>query len=162
MPSVSDLLHPREQTTTAPGSVLDFMRLLWAMAHELERMSSRMETELGVTARQRLVIRLVGRYPGISAGALAESLHLDPSSLTPVLDRLVRRELVERRDDPLDGRRTLYGLTAKGRELDVPTEHTAEDCVDRALTGLGASKIAAAREVLVAITEQLREDAGAR
>src|ERR1043166_5479874 len=47
--------------------VLDFMRLLWTIEHGLQRMSKRMENVLGITGPQRLVLRVVGRYPDISA-----------------------------------------------------------------------------------------------
>ncbi len=52
------------------GAALDFMRLLWAMDHDLQRRSKRMEVELGVTGLQRIVIRLIGRFPGVTAGRL--------------------------------------------------------------------------------------------
>ena len=51
--------------------VLDFMRLLWSVEHGLERMSKRMGNELGITGPQRLVLRIVGQFPDISAGDLA-------------------------------------------------------------------------------------------
>jgi hypothetical protein len=56
----------------ALGSTLDFMRLLWAMDHGLQRRSKRMEVEIGVTGMQRVVIRLIGRFPNVTAGRLAE------------------------------------------------------------------------------------------
>ena len=48
----------------------------------------RMEQRSGVTGPQRLVLRVVGLFPGISAGALARLLHVHPSTLTGVLHRL--------------------------------------------------------------------------
>ena len=66
------------------------MRLLWAVDHGLQRRSKRMAATLGVTGPQRLVIRIVGRFPGISAGRLASILHLHPSTLTGILRRLER------------------------------------------------------------------------
>src|SRR5689334_23622938 len=45
--------------------VLDFMRLLWSIEHGLQRMSKRMENEIGITGPQRLVLRVVGQYPGL-------------------------------------------------------------------------------------------------
>jgi MarR family transcriptional regulator, organic hydroperoxide resistance regulator len=55
----------------AMGPVLEFMRVAWALDHALQKMSKHMETALGITAPQRLVIRLLGRFPGMSAGLLA-------------------------------------------------------------------------------------------
>jgi DNA-binding MarR family transcriptional regulator len=66
------------------------MQLLWAVVHELEITSKRMTGEIGVTGPQRLVLRVVGLFPGLSAGELATILHLHPSTLTGVLQRLVQ------------------------------------------------------------------------
>ena len=54
------------------GAVLDFMRLLWAVDHSLQSASKRMEAAFGITGPQRLVVRIVGRFPGIAAGRVAE------------------------------------------------------------------------------------------
>ena len=73
------------------GPVLDFMRLLWSIEHSLQRMSKRMEADLGITGPQRLVLRVVGQFPGLSAGELARIVRLHPSTITGILQRLVRR-----------------------------------------------------------------------
>lgn len=70
------------------GETLAFMQLLWAVTHGLESTSKRMHAQLGVTGPQRLVLRIVGHHGRISAGALADVLHIHPSSLTGMLQRL--------------------------------------------------------------------------
>ena len=65
-----------------------------------------MESELGITGPQRLVLRVVGRFPGLSAGELAHIVRLHPSTITGILQRLVARKLIERERDPSDNRRT--------------------------------------------------------
>src|ERR1700688_4316745 len=59
--------------------VLDFLRLLWSIEHGLQRLSKRMEAELGITGPQRLVLRLVGQFPGLPAGDLAGIARPPPS-----------------------------------------------------------------------------------
>lgn len=139
----------------ALGEVLDFLRLMWAVDHALSRTSRAMEVALGVTAQQRLVIRIIGRFPGIPAGHVARLLHIHPGTLTGILRRVERRGLVSRRSDPHDGRRTLLGLTEKGRLLDVETAGTVEAAVQRALESTSAERIEGARELLRAIAEHL-------
>src|SRR5438034_2717248 len=90
--------------------VLDFMRLLWAIEHGLQRLSKRMEGELGITGPQRLVLRVVGQFPGLSAGELAHIVRLHPSTITGILQRLVARGLLERQRDPADTRRVRLRL----------------------------------------------------
>src|SRR5258708_19624445 len=95
--------------------VLDFMRLLWSIQHGLQRMSKRMEGELGITGPQRLVLRVVGRFPGLSAGELAHIVRLHPSTITGILQRLVARGLLERTRDPGDSPRARLRLRPGAR-----------------------------------------------
>ena len=113
----------------------------------------------GLTGPQRLVVRIVGRFPGIAAGRVAGILHVHPSTLTGILKRLEARGMLQRRPDPRDARRALFVLTAKGRKLDIIRTGTVEQAVRRVLAK-DAAKVAAAQEVLAALTEEL--DAGLR
>ncbi len=138
------------------GPVLGFMRFLWALDHGLVRASKSMKAQLGITGPQRLVIRLVGRHPGISAGELAGVLHLHPSTLTGVLKRLVSRGILQRGQDVSDARRALFRLTARGRRIDTQKAGTAEAAVRRALSKLRPRDVAAAERVLAAIAGELK------
>jgi DNA-binding MarR family transcriptional regulator len=137
------------------GEVLEFMRLLWAVDHGLQSTSKRMESTLGITGPQRLVLRLVGRFPGITAGSLAQILHVHPSTLTGVLKRLEKRSLLERKSDPLDGRKALFALTEAGRALDIPSTGTVEAAVQRALAKMTRARIVHTQDVLTALAEEL-------
>src|SRR5689334_21072015 len=117
------------------------MRVLWAVDHGLQSVSKRMEAKLGVTGPQRLVIRIVGRNPGIAAGRLADIMHVHPSTLTGILARLTDRELLTRKADPGDARRALFTLTAKGKTVDTQRTGTVEAAVRRALGKLPEAKV---------------------
>jgi MarR family transcriptional regulator, organic hydroperoxide resistance regulator len=137
------------------GDVLDFMRRLWAVSHLLQASSKRMHARSGITGPQRLVLRLVGRFPGISAGRLASLLFVHPSTLTGVLQRLHRRKLVSRRVDPRDSRRALFGLTDQGREIEGLQRGTVESAINRALTRVSTEDRLAAERLLDAIRSEL-------
>lgn len=130
------------------GRVLEFLRALWALEHAIERASKRMEATLGITARQRILIRVVGRYPGIPAGRLARLLHVDPGTLSAIVRRLEARRIVERVPDPRDGRRVTLGLTGRGRGLDRPSEGTLEHAVEAVLDASPPEEIEAATRLL--------------
>jgi len=138
------------------GEELEFLRLLWAVGHHLNSTSKQMEASLGVTGPQRLVLRLVGQFPGITATRLARILHLNSSTLTGVLKRLEQRGYVERQEDPRDARRALVSLTEAGRALDVATAGTVEAAVQRLLLRVPEEHLAATRELLTALAEELR------
>jgi DNA-binding MarR family transcriptional regulator len=99
-----------EEEEVRLGKVLDFMRLLWSVDHGLQSLSKRMDARLGVTGPQRLVIRIVGRFPGISPGEIADILKVHKSTLTGVLQRLEERGLIERKASPEDRRRALLKM----------------------------------------------------
>lgn len=150
---------PARQGPARPlGPILDFMRLLWAIDHGLETASKRMEARLGVTGRQRLVILIVGRFPGISAGEIAEILRVHPSTLTGVFRRLEKRQLIARHNDPADARRALFTLLDGGRHIDGVRRGTIQAAVQRALAGVPERRVAAARSILDAVFLELMRD----
>ncbi len=149
-----------EQGAGAPGSLslgptLDFLRVLWALDHALQRRSKRMARELGLTGPQRLVLRIVGRFPGIPAGELATLLSLHPSTLTGILQRLEARGWIRRRPHPRDRRRVLVGLTASGRALTGDEPHGIENAVERLRASTAPGELGAAERVLRALTQAL-------
>lgn len=146
---------PELESLPALTGVLGLMRLIWEVDQKLQRTSSRMERAIGVTGLERFVIRIVGKFPGISAGHLARLLHVYPSTLSGVLQRLEQRNLIRRRADARDGRRTLLGLTERGHLLDVDTDGTVEAAVGRVFETTAPAKLAAAREVLASLATWL-------
>jgi DNA-binding MarR family transcriptional regulator len=134
---------------------LKFMQKLWQLNHALEKLSSRTEATLGVTAQQRMIIRCVGKYPGMTAGQLATLLHLDPGTISAAVRRLEQKRLVERRRDDRDRRRVTLGLTARGRSLDRPAAGTVEHAVETLLRTTDAGALVTTREVLDALARLL-------
>jgi DNA-binding MarR family transcriptional regulator len=135
--------------------VLDFMRLLWAVEHRLERTSKRMAGQLGVTGPQRLVLRIVERYPDISAGALANFAQLHPSTLTGILQRLEEKRLLHRQVDPEDSRRALLRIRDRARPLTAPVPGTVEEAITEVFRNLPKTTVRHAREVLAALAAAL-------
>jgi DNA-binding MarR family transcriptional regulator len=137
------------------GPVLDFMRLVWALDHALQKASKRMKASTGLTGPQRLVIRIVSRFPGITPGQLARLLHLDPGTVTGVVMRLERQGLLRRRRDPNDRRRTFLGATEKGQRLADAKGRTIEAAVERVLSRATPTSVRAAGDLLTALAAAL-------
>lgn len=134
---------------------LDFLQHLWELNHAMERTSEQMERALGVTAQQRLLIRCLGKYPGVTGSQLALLLHLDRGTVSTSLQRLERKGLISKRRDPRDGRRVALGLTPKGRELDQPAPGTVEHAVTQLLAQLGRGQIDSVKGVLRQLSADL-------
>jgi MarR family transcriptional regulator, organic hydroperoxide resistance regulator len=145
---------------TSPGELnppLGFLRLLWQIHHGLQSASKRMERDLGVTGPQRLVVRLLGSSPGMTAGELSELLHLDPGTMSGVVQRLLRERLIRRAADPHDRRRFLLALTSQGRSLSSRREGTVEERVETALATLEPEARACAEVALSKLAVALLE-----
>jgi DNA-binding MarR family transcriptional regulator len=147
-----------DETNSLPD-VLQFMQLLWAVVHGLERVSKRMTGDIGVTGPQRLVLRVVGLRPGMSAGALAQVLHVHPSTLTGVLQRLIAQGLLARSDDPTDRRRAVLRLTRRGTRVNAARIGTVEAAISRTLDGTSNRERAATRRVLERLAAHLNPPA---
>ena len=148
--AVHDEVAPRSL-----GPVLSFMRALWGVNHGLESTSRRMKSRFGVSGPERMVVRLVGSFPGISAGELAHIVRVHPSTLTGPLKRLSRRGVIARREDPADARRALFTLTPRGKAIDETRTGTVEAVVTAALGGLAPDDVRAAMAVLDALAREM-------
>lgn len=137
------------------GEALVFMQVLWAVAHGLESNSKRMHAELGITGPQRLVLRLIGHHGRMSAGALAEVLHIHPSSLTGMLRRLEQADLIRRESDPFDRRRALLKLTRRGMRLNDEQAGTIEAKIAQALSRMPRERVSTTKAVLAEIASAL-------
>lgn len=79
-----------------------------------------------------------------------------PTTLTGILDRLEKRGLITRGARPGDRRSVLIELTPAGAETAAVVTRAMRDLEERALAGLPAGTVAAARRVLDALTEVAR------
>jgi DNA-binding MarR family transcriptional regulator len=117
-----------------------------------------MERELGVSAQQRLMLRCVGKFPGITAGQLASLLHVDAGTVSATLRRLENKGLLERRRTSQDRRRVSLGLTARGQRVTEPQERTVEHALDCLVEQISGDELYAARRALDALAELLESE----
>lgn len=137
------------------GETLQFMQLLWNLAHVLEVRSKLMARTIGVTGPQRLVIRLLGQREFLSARQIATTLGIHPSTLSGILRRLELHGAIERSIDPTDRRKARFVLTAKGTKIDSERKGTVEASVRRALSHLESDRLEAATLALRTLIEEL-------
>ena len=82
---------------------------------------------LGLTMTQLRLLFLVRESAGASAGMLADSLKVTPSTLTRIMDRLVRNRLIGRRVDEDDRRLVRHYLTSSAEEMVGELERTGRE-----------------------------------
>lgn len=138
-----------------PDPVLEFIRQMWAVDHELQRVSKRMVRRIGLTAPQRLAVRFIGRHPGITLGTLSSLLHLHPGTVTGIVRHLEGEGLVTQTRDAADTRRRHLSLSPRGRRLNRRRTGTVEAAVRRAVAAMSQDELAAASRMLGLLAESL-------
>jgi DNA-binding MarR family transcriptional regulator len=134
---------------------LQFIRLLWQLDHALNKRSRRLLGQVGVTAPQRFLLKVVGMRPGCSPGQLARFLHVTPATVTRVVQRLEASGFLWREADPDDSRRVLLHLTAKGRKVEERCSGLNESPVTQLLEATPRARVEETRRLLSALVEAL-------
>jgi len=76
-----------------------------------------MKNRLSLTGSQWKIILALNLSDGLSQKELAEKIYVDGSTLVPIMDKMEREELVERRPDPKDRRNNRIFLTKKSESV---------------------------------------------
>lgn len=79
--------------------------------------SKKMMADYGMTVPQLLVLMVLHRRGALSVGELAHAVHLSQGTVTSILGRLEKRNLVARKRCELDRRRVLVLVTEAGESL---------------------------------------------
>ena len=103
---------------------------------------------LGLTMTQLGVLFLLRQEAGMPAGLLAERLRLTPSTLTRIVDRLVRLNLVRRQEDSDDRRLVRHCLTPEGAQALQEMARTARAYLTEILRRLPREKLERLLEAL--------------
>lgn len=131
------MMKPRildERTFT--GSLLRLARIY-------RREVNRALAEHGLSDAKALPVLHIARAGGgLRQGVLAEELGVEGPSLVRILDQLCAANLVERRDDPHDGRAKTLHLTPEGEALAIVVENAVQGVRTRVLAGVSDVNLA--------------------
>jgi DNA-binding MarR family transcriptional regulator len=131
---------------------------MWAVDHELQRVSKRMVSRMGLTAPQRLAVRFIGRHAGLTLGNLAQLLHLHAGTVTGIVQRLEELGLVAQTRSHEDSRRRHLTLTPKGQRLNRRRKGTVEAAVRRTAANATPAELAAAARVMQLLAVNLSDE----
>lgn len=96
----------------------------------------------GVTPPQLCVLTCLWEENGLSGTALSERAGFDLPTITGILDRLERQELVSRNRDTEDRRVVTVRLTERGEALREALPCIARESSETALAGFNAGEVA--------------------
>ncbi|WP_413195086.1 MarR family winged helix-turn-helix transcriptional regulator [Pararobbsia alpina] len=91
------------------------------------------EVSAEITSVQYAALEVLQRTPGVNQRQLGDELDVDRSTIADLVARLVRNELVERKDDPVDKRSYVLYLTSAGKKQLATLRPRVEE-VERILT----------------------------
>ena len=94
---------------------------IYSASIAIQRVYKPMLDSLGVTYTQYLALSTLWERDGLTIGAIAERLSLEPSTITPAVKRLEAAGFVERRRGVADERQVEVHLTARGSRLHPKT-----------------------------------------
>ena len=89
---------------------------LVSISRVLQDLNLSFEKEQGLSLTQWLVLAALKDLPGCTALSLSKTLRMQPSSLTQVLKRLVKKNLISMSTDAKDSRKKILLLTRMGHE----------------------------------------------
>ncbi len=120
----------------------------------LRRSMDRRLQSLGLTQAQWRAIVYLSRSEGMTQAALAESLEIQPITVTRLIDRMESAGWVERRTHPLDRRAVQLHLTAQSQPILDEMHARAADTLNEATRGIPARE----QRELVATLEQVKHN----
>jgi DNA-binding MarR family transcriptional regulator len=116
-------------------------------------------TGLGMAPRYFGLLMLLEANPGAPQSRLAEAIHLDRSSLVPILDKLEQEGLLERRASKGDRRLKSVWLTRNGEKLLSKLKPLALEHETRLVAGFTAKERKQLLELLNRVRDNLRDPA---
>jgi DNA-binding MarR family transcriptional regulator len=107
----------------------------------LERRSEAFFQLFGLTGAQFNILNLLAAHEGrMDQAALVDLLLVGKSSISIVLNRMVRDELIKRKEHPKDRRQVVLTLTPKGRALWREISPRYEASVEKVFGSLPATR----------------------
>lgn len=91
------------------------------------------EVSTEITSVQYAALEILQKTPGINQRQLGDELDVDRSTIADLVARMVRNDLIERSDDPVDKRSYVLFLTSEGKK-NLATLRPRVEEVERILT----------------------------
>ncbi len=111
--------------------------------------------EVGLHPGQEALLMELWQGDGQTQAELAESLAVEPPTITKMLQRMEAAGLVQRKPHPDDRRAQRVFLTARGKRLQQKVDRLWNQLATRAVSGLSDRQQATLRSMLHTVTENL-------
>jgi len=128
---------------------LNFSRLLHLTAHAWRQAVDRRMKDDGLSMSSWMAVATIAiQEAPISQKELAQALGLEDASVVPLIDRLVKQQLVERIQPEEDRRKRLLHVTPQGEALYQKLKIEADRLRTELLSGINRDELAVTQRVL--------------
>ncbi|MCR8643485.1 MarR family transcriptional regulator [Paenibacillus sp. N1-5-1-14] len=107
------------------------------------------------TEQWRVLSHLSEQEAGITQKELAHKLYKDQTSVARILDKMLKKELIERHCHPEDGRACLLFISEKGRLLREGLIPVVVEVLDQSLKGITDEEVHELKRILDKIYQNL-------
>lgn len=128
---------------------LNFSRLLHLTAHAWRQAIDRRMKDKGLSMSSWMAVATIAiQEEPISQKQLAQALGLEDASVVPLIDRLVKQQLVQRIQPEEDRRKRLLHVTAQGNALYQTLKVEADSLRNELLADINPEELAITQRVL--------------
>ena len=111
--------------------------------------------DLHLTYEMLEVMICLWRQDGVNQQLIADITLRDKSAMTYLVDNLIKRKMITRKEDERDRRNKLIYLTPEGRELQDRLQPWVAEMYDRATAGVEASSLVNGKELIESMIKNL-------
>lgn len=119
-----------------PRHDLRILQALRRIIRSVELHSRQLAAKFKITGPQLICLLTVKEHQPVTATRIAKNIHVSPSTVVGILDRLEEKELIARERGTQDRRRVYVSLTAKGQKLASKAPSPLQDKFADALNAL--------------------------
>ena len=118
--------------------------------------------EIGLYRGQPHVLRALWEEEGRTHSELAARLHVQPATITRMIQRMERAGFVERRSDPEDQRVSRVYLTEAGRAIQEGVQQIWHTLEEETLAGFGPEERGLLHDIFVRLRDNLMRATGGK
>jgi DNA-binding MarR family transcriptional regulator len=137
-----------------------WLRLLTCAELIEDRVRGRLRTEFATSLPRFDVLAQLDRAAGgLTLSALSSRLMVSNGNVTGLIEAMARDGLVERRQNPADGRSALISATAAGQALFARMAPAHQGWIDGLMAGMSRAEMVLALELLGKLKQSVRDEA---
>jgi MarR family transcriptional regulator, organic hydroperoxide resistance regulator len=135
----------------SPTADSEITWLLHRAAQRMHAATGEVAERHGLSLRDYIVLSALDKTPGLTQGELGKTLGLDKTTLMSQLDRLERRGLVVRHNDPRDRRLRIPVITGDGEAVRATVAGACAAVEAGVLSSFGQDQVQTMRRMLFTI-----------